>query len=75
MAVGGERQRFGVAKDFDGLARGVNDDAAVATTRQVLFKGLREPGLKFPVEVFRELSHDFIAVHAGFAFLKPASLM
>lgn len=66
----GERQRFGIAENLNGFARGIDDDAAIAAGGQVLLEGLDKPGLKFAVEVIRELSNDFLAVHADFACLK-----
>jgi hypothetical protein len=49
----GERDRFGVAEDLDGFAGGVDDQAAIGTSAQMLFEVDSYARVEDPVEIAR----------------------
>ncbi len=61
--VGGEGNWFGVAEDFDGLFRGVYDNAAVLALGQMLFNFDSKRRVEHLVEIIRELRQQSFALH------------
>ena len=59
----GEGNRFGVAEDLDGFAAGVDDQAAVGTSGEMLFEVDFHLGVENSVKVARQFNDDFLAVH------------
>jgi hypothetical protein len=53
--VFGERDGFGVTKNLDGLAAGIDNDAAVGATGKVLLKVGTHVGVEDAVEITRQL--------------------
>src|SRR5579863_5697410 len=60
-----ERDGFGVAENLDGLAAGVDDQAAVSAAGEVQFKVASHVGVENSVEVARQFENYFLAVHCG----------
>jgi hypothetical protein len=61
--VFGERDRFGVAEDLDGLAAGVDNQAAVGAAGEMLFKIYTHAGVEDSVEIAGQFDDYFLAVH------------
>lgn len=59
----GERSRFGIAKNVDGLFRGVHDYAAILALHQVLLDFGSKRGVDALVEVIGKFGEDFRALH------------
>jgi hypothetical protein len=49
----GQRDGFRVAKNLDGFARGVNDDAAIGASRQMFLEVDSHAGVEDSVEIAR----------------------
>src|SRR6202049_2223011 len=59
----GERDGFGVAENLDGFAAGVDDQAAVSATGEVLLEIHSHGGVEDTVEIARQFEDYFLAVH------------
>ena len=59
----GERHGLGVAEDLDGLAAGVNNDAAVGAAGKVQFEIRSHAGVEDSVEIAGQFEDYFLAVH------------
>src|ERR1700674_368788 len=59
----GERDGFGVAENLDGFAAGVDDEAAVGATGEVLFEIHSHRGVEDTVEIARQFENYFLAIH------------
>ncbi|HKQ88939.1 MAG TPA: hypothetical protein VJS43_19435, partial [Candidatus Acidoferrales bacterium] len=60
--VVGERGRFRIAKNIDGLFRGVYHDPAVLALHQVIFDFSSEHRVDALIEVIGKLAQDFRAL-------------
>jgi hypothetical protein len=61
--VFGERNRFGIAEDLNGFARGVDNDAAVGAAGQMLLQVAAHVGVEDSIEITGEFLNYFLAVH------------
>src|SRR5579863_3858362 len=59
----GEGDGFGVAENLDGFAAGVDDQAAIGATGEVLFEIDSHGGVEDSVEIARQFENNFLAVH------------
>jgi len=59
----GEGDGFGVAKNLNGFAAGVDDQAAVGAAGEVLFKIHSHGRVEDSVEIARQFKYYFLAVH------------
>src|ERR1700693_6324510 len=59
----GERDGCGIAENLDGFAAGVDDQAAVGATGEVLFEIHSHGGVEDTVEIARQFEYYFLAVH------------
>src|SRR6202162_2680603 len=61
----GERDGCGIAENLDGFAAGVDDQAAVGATGEVLFEIHSHGGVEDTVEIARQFEDYFLAVHCA----------
>src|ERR1700730_2388068 len=59
----GQWYGFRVTENLDGFACGVNDDAAIGTAGEMLFKIDSDAGLKDTIEITGKFEYNFLAVH------------
>ena len=59
----GEGNWFGVAKNLDGLAAGVYNDAAIGAAGEVLFEIGAHVGVQDSIQIAGQFENNFLAVH------------